>query len=140
MLVGIYSTERNIMEVISSFHIDKAQERREKKQRVIEVEFAREDREEQQRRNTSHHSRKDKRVTFEDMETPDEDVTEINANDFTSIPQNKTTKQHKPKRGMANDDFIPSYYEEIVELDETHLNRKKRKAKVVDEEELIVTS
>jgi hypothetical protein len=73
------------------------------------------------------------------METPDEDVIEINANEVTSIPQKKT-KQHKRKRGMANDDFIPSDYEEIVELDETHLNRKKRKAKVVDEEELIVTS
>jgi hypothetical protein len=40
---------------------------------------------------------------------------------------------------MANDDFIRSDYEEIVELNETHLNRKKRKAKVVDEEESIVT-
>ena len=126
------------MEVISSFHIDKAQERREKKQRVTKVEVAGENKEEQQRRNKSHHSKKDKRVTFEDMETPDEDVVEIHANGVTSIPQKKT-KQHKCKRGMANDDFIPSDYEEIVELDETHLNRKKRKEKVVDEEELIVT-
>ena len=41
---------------------------------------------------------------------------------------------------MANDDFIPNDYEEIVELDETHLNHKKRKENVVDEEELIVIS
>ena len=67
------------------------------------------------------------------METPDEDVANINANEVTSIPQ-KNTKQHKHKRGMANDDFICSDYEEIVELDETHLNCKKRKSKVVDEE------
>ena len=46
MLVGIYSTERNIMEVISSFHIDKAQEGRKKKKRVTEVEAAGENREE----------------------------------------------------------------------------------------------
>jgi hypothetical protein len=55
------------------------------------------------------------------------------------ITPQKKNKPHKRKRGMANDDFIPSDYEEIVELDETHLNRKKRKTKVVDEEELIVT-
>ena len=73
------------------------------------------------------------------METPNEYVAKINANEVTSIPQKKT-KQHKHKRGMANEDFIPSDYEENVKLDETHLNRKKRKAKVVDEEEFIVTS
>ena len=131
MLVGIYSTERNIMEVISSFHIDKAQKGRKKKQRVMKVEAVGENIEEQQIINKSHHSRKDKRVTFEDMKTPDEDVTQINANEVTFIPQKKT-KKHKQKRGMANDDFIPSDYEENVELDETHLNSKMRKEKVVD--------
>ena len=90
MLVGIYSIERNIMEVISSFHIDKAWEGRKNKQRVTKVEVARENREEQQRRNKSYHSRKDKRVTFEDMETPDEVITEINANVVTFVPYKKT--------------------------------------------------
>jgi hypothetical protein len=41
--VGIYSTEKNIMEFINAFHIDKAQEGRKKKQKVIEVEAARVD-------------------------------------------------------------------------------------------------
>ena len=90
MLVGIYSTERNIIEIIGSFHIDKAREGRKKKQRVTEVEAAAENREEQQRRNKIHHSRKDKRVTFEDMETPDEVITEINANVVTFVPYKKT--------------------------------------------------
>ena len=67
------------------------------------------------------------------METLDEYFAEINANEVISIPHKKT-KQHKHIRGMANDDFIPSDYEYIVELDETHLNHKKRKAKVVNEE------
>jgi hypothetical protein len=138
MLVGIYSKERTIIEVISSFHIDKTHEGRKNKQRAMEVEDATKNREEQQRQNKSHHSRKDKRVAFEDMETPYEYFVEINANEVTSIPQ-KNTKQHKHKIGMVNDDFIPSDYEEIFELDETHLNCKKRKAKVVDEEEFIVT-
>ena len=72
------------------------------------------------------------------METLDEDVIELNANEVTTVPQKKT-KQHKHKRGMSNDDFIPSDFEESVELEETHLKRKQRKTKVVDEEELIVT-
>ena len=127
------------MEFISSFHIDKAQEGRKNKQRVTKVESVGENKEEQQRRNTSHHFRKDKRVTFKYMETPYEDAIEINANEVTSIPQKKT-KQHKHERVITNDDFIPSDYEEIIELDEAHLNRKRRKEKVVDEEELIVTS
>jgi hypothetical protein len=86
MLVGIYSTKRNIMELISSFHIDKEWEGRKKKKRVTKVEVVGENREEQQRRNKSNHSRKDKRVTFEDMETPDEDVAEINVNEVTYVP------------------------------------------------------
>ena len=39
---------------------------------------------------------------------------------------------------MAGDDSIPIDYEEIVDLDETHLNHK-RKENVVDDEETIVS-
>ena len=50
MLVGIYSTKNDIMDVINSFHIEKTQEGRKKKQKVTEVEHARVDREEHERR------------------------------------------------------------------------------------------
>jgi hypothetical protein len=45
MLVGIYSTENDIMDVINVFHIEKTQEGRKKKQKVMEVEPTRVDRE-----------------------------------------------------------------------------------------------
>ena len=31
---------------------------------------------------------------------------------------------------MANDEFVPIDYEEIIDLDETHLNRKRKKTNV----------
>ena len=41
---------------------------------------------------------------------------------------------------MADDDSIPIDYEEIVDLDETHLNHKRKKENVFDDEEVIVNS
>jgi hypothetical protein len=38
------------------------------------------------------------------------------------------------------DDSIPIDYEEIIDLDETHLNHKRKKENVVDDEETIVSS
>jgi hypothetical protein len=49
MLVGIYSTEKNIMDVINAFHIEKTQEGRKNKQKVMEVEAARVGREHERR-------------------------------------------------------------------------------------------
>ena len=43
MLVGIYSIENDIMDVINTFHIEKTQEGRKKKTKVTEVERARVD-------------------------------------------------------------------------------------------------
>jgi hypothetical protein len=40
MLVGIYSTENDIMDVINTFHIENTQEGRKKKQKAMEVEPA----------------------------------------------------------------------------------------------------
>ena len=65
MLVGIYSTENNIMDVINTFHIEKTQEGRKKKQKLTEIEVVRVDREEHERRKKSPHSRNPKKVTFE---------------------------------------------------------------------------
>ena len=45
MVVGIYSTENNIMDVINAFHIEKTQEGRKKKHKIMEVEPVRVDRE-----------------------------------------------------------------------------------------------
>jgi hypothetical protein len=73
MLLGIYSTENNIMDFINTFNIEKTQEGRKKKQKVIEVEPARVDREEHERRKKNPHSRNPKRVAFENYETPNED-------------------------------------------------------------------
>jgi hypothetical protein len=42
---------------------------------------------------------------------------------------------------ITNDDSIPIDYEEIVDLDETHLNHKRKKANVVDDvQESIISS
>jgi hypothetical protein len=70
MLVGIYSTDNDITDVINNFHIEKTQEGRKKKHKVMEVEPTRVDREEHERRKKNHHSRNPKRVTFENEETP----------------------------------------------------------------------
>jgi hypothetical protein len=91
MLVGIYSIDKNIMEVINAFHIDKKKEGRKNKQRATKVEATRVDTHEQERRNKSSHSRKPRRVTFEDMETPNENVTEISANEVLT-PSHKKNK------------------------------------------------
>jgi hypothetical protein len=80
MLVGIYSTENDIMDVINAFDIEKTQEGRKKKQKVKEVELARVDGEEHERRKTNPHSRNPKRVTFENEETPNEYFVEIGPN------------------------------------------------------------
>jgi len=138
MLVGIYSTEKNIMEVVNVFHINKEQEGRKKKQRVTKVEDAKVDIEEQERRKKIIHSREVRKVTFEHMETPNEDVVEISANEVITLSHNKN-KQEKCKRTMPKDDSIPIDYEDIVDLDETHLNNKRRKSNVVDDEEFMVS-
>jgi hypothetical protein len=39
---------------------------------------------------------------------------------------------------MDEDDSIPIDYEEIIDLDETHLKHKRNKSNVVDDEEVIV--
>jgi hypothetical protein len=41
---------------------------------------------------------------------------------------------------MNDDDSIPIDYEEIVNLNETHLNHKGKKTNVVDNEEVIINS
>jgi hypothetical protein len=49
-------------------------------------------------------------------------------------------KEEKCKRVMTEDDSIPIDYEEIIDLDETHLNHKRKKTNVVDDDEVIVSS
>jgi hypothetical protein len=94
MLVGIYSTENNIMDVINAFHIEKKQEGRKKKQKVMEVEAARVDREGHERRKKIPHSRNPKRVTFENEETPNESFIEI-IPDAVITSSRKNNKQDK---------------------------------------------
>jgi hypothetical protein len=77
MLVEIYSTENNITDFINAFHIEKRQEGRKKKPKVIEFEDARVDREEHETKKKIPHSRNPKRVTFENEETPNEYFFEI---------------------------------------------------------------
>jgi hypothetical protein len=139
MLVGIYSTENDIMDVINTFHIEKTQEGRKKKQKVMEVEPARVDREEHERRKKNPHSRNPKRVTFENEETPNEDFVEIDPNEVIT-PSRKKNKQDKCKRAMVDDESIPIDYEEIIDLDETHLNHKRKKTNVDNVQEAIVSS
>jgi hypothetical protein len=140
MLVGIYSTENNIMDAINVFHIKNTQEGRKKKQKVTEVEVARVDIEEHERRKKSHHFRNPERVTFENEETLNEYFVEISPNDVITSSRKKN-KQDKSKRVMADDESIPIDYEEIVDLDETHLNHKRNKTNVVDDvQEAIVIS
>jgi hypothetical protein len=98
----IYSIENDIMDVINDFHIEKTQEGRKKKQKVMEVEPARIDKEENERRKKNPHSRNPKRVTFENEETPNEDFVEIGPNEVIS-PSCKKNKQDKHKRVMVDD-------------------------------------
>jgi hypothetical protein len=139
MLVGIYSTENDIMDVINTFHIEKTQEGRKNKQRVMEVEPARVDNEEHERRKKNPHSRNPKRVTFENEETPNEDFVQIDPNEVIT-PSRKKNKQDKHKRAMVDDESIPIDYEEIIDLDETHLNHKRKKTNVDNVQEAIVSS
>jgi hypothetical protein len=126
MLVGIYSIENNIMDVINAFHFENTQEGRKKKQKVNVGQPARVDREEYERRKKNLHSRNLKRVTFENEETPIEYFVEISPNEVIT-PSRKKNKQDKHKRVMDDDDSIPITYEEIINLDETHLNHKRKK-------------
>jgi hypothetical protein len=139
MLVGIYSTEKKIMDVINAFNIEKTQEGMKKKQKLIEIEAARVEREEHERRKKSLHSINPKKVTFENEETLNEDFVEISPNEIIT-PSCKKNKLNKHKRAMVDDDSIPIDYEEIVDLDETHLNHKRKKSNVVGDEEAIVSS
>jgi hypothetical protein len=137
MLVGIYSTNNNIMDVINAFHIEKTQEVRKKKHKVMEVETARVEREEHERRKKNPHSRNPKRVTFENEENLNEDFVEIGPNDV--ISPRKKNKQDKCQRVMADDESIPIDYEEIIDLDEIHLNHKRKKTNVDNVQEAIVS-
>jgi hypothetical protein len=138
MLVGIYSTENNIMDFINAFHIEKTQEGRKKKHKVMEVEPARVDKEEREKRKKNPHSRNPKRVTFENEETPNEYFFEIGLNEV--ITPHKKNKQDKRKRVMVDDESIPIDYEEIIDLNETHLNHKRKKTNVDNVQEAIVSS
>jgi hypothetical protein len=139
MLVGIYSTENNIIDVINTFHIENTQEGRKKKHKVMEVELARVDKEEHDRRKKNTHSTNTKRVTFENEETPNEDFVEIGSNEVIT-PSHKKNKQDKHKRVMDDDEYIPIDYEEIIHLDGTHLNHKRNKTNVDNVQEPIVSS
>jgi hypothetical protein len=55
-------------------------------------------------------------------------------------PSRKKNKQEKHKREIHMDDFIPIDYEEIVDLDKTHLNHKRRKSNVGYDEDVIARS
>jgi hypothetical protein len=101
MLVGIYSIENDIMDVINTFHNENTQEGRKKKQKVMEVESARVDREEHERRKKNPHSRNPKRVTFEIEETPNEVFVEIDPSEAIT-PSRKKNKQDKHKRAMVD--------------------------------------
>jgi hypothetical protein len=138
MLVWIYSTENNITDFINTFHIEKTQEGRKKKHKVMEVEPARVDREENERRKKNPQCRNPIRVTFENEETPNEYFVEIIPNKV--ITPRKNNKQDKQKRVMDDDESIPIDYEEIVDLYETHLNHKRKKTNVDDVQEPIFTS
>jgi hypothetical protein len=97
MLMGIYSTENNIIDVINTFHIEKAQEGRKKKHKVIEVEVARiETREKIKIKKKSQKSNKVRKVTFQHAGTPNEDDANIGANEVTTLVQKKK-KQEKQK-------------------------------------------
>jgi hypothetical protein len=139
MLVGIYSTDNNIMDVINTFHIEKTQEGRKMKHKVMKVELARVDREEHEIRKNNPHSRNPKRVTFENEETPIEYFVEIGPNEVTTHFRKKN-KQDKCKRAMDDDESIPIDYKEIIDLDETHLNHKRKKKMVDNVQEAIASS
>jgi hypothetical protein len=51
----------------------------------------------------------------------------------------KRNKQDKRKRAMVDDESIPIDYEEIIDLDETHLNHKRKKTNVDDVQESIIS-
>ena len=110
MLVGIYSIENNIMDFINVFHIENTQEGRKNKQKVMEVEAARVDKEEHERRKKNPHSINPKRVTFENEETPNEYFVEITPNEVIAHYRRKN-KQDKCKREMDDDESIPIDYE-----------------------------
>jgi hypothetical protein len=137
MLVGIYSTENNIMDVINAFHIEKTQEGRKKKHKVTKVEPVRADKEEHERRKKNLHSRNPKRVTFENEETPNEDFVENSPNEV--ITHCKKNKQDKHKRTIDDDESTPMDYEEIIDLYETHLNHKRKKTNIDDVQEAIIS-
>jgi hypothetical protein len=105
----------------------------------MEVEPARVDKEEHERRNKNPHSRNPKRVTFENEETPNEDFVEIGPNEVIT-PSRKKNKKDKHKRAMADDESILIDYEEIIDLDETHLNHKRKKTNVDNVQEAIISS
>jgi hypothetical protein len=128
MLVGIYSTENDIMVVINTFHIENTQEGRKNKKKVMEVELARVDREEHERIKKNPHSRNPKRVIFENEETQNECIVDIDPNEV--ITPRKKNKKDKCKKMMVDGESILIDYEEIIDLDETHLNCKRKKTNV----------
>jgi hypothetical protein len=103
----------------------------------MEVAPRRVDRKEHERRKKNLHSRNPKRVTFENEETPNEGFVEIDPKEVISPLKNN--KQDKHKRVMFDDESIPIDYEEIIDLDETHLNHKRKKTNVYNVQEAIVS-
>jgi hypothetical protein len=105
-----YSTENDIMDVINTFPIERTQEARKNKHKVMEVEPARVDKEEHERINKNAHFRNPKRDTFENEETPNEDFFDIDPNELIT-PSPKKTKLDKRKRAMVDDESILIDYE-----------------------------
>ena len=56
------------------------------------------------------------------------------------ITPRKKNKQDKCKRTMVDDESIPIDYEEIIDLDEIHLNHQRKKTNVDNVQEAIVSS
>jgi hypothetical protein len=81
MFVGIYFV----------FHIEKTEEGKKKKNKVMEVELVRVDKEEHERRKTNPHSRNHKRVTYKNDETPNEYFVDISPNEVIT-PSHKKNK------------------------------------------------
>ena len=129
MFEGIYYMEGDVMNVINTFHIDKAEERR-LKQISITHDIAIVQRGDQPRVTKVGQSSKPKHVSFEDVEHETKNYDRISEEEIRNVVKKEKTNQ-TPKIKMAKEVSLLPDDEELVYKKTDMLTNKKKKSNLV---------
>ena len=138
MFDGIYMLVPNVMDVIKTFHKDKAEERR-LKQRAIARDTATVQRGDQPRVTKVGQSSKLKHVSFEGVEHETENYDRISEEEMRTIVQKEKTDQ-TPKRKIAKDVSLLPHEGELVYKKTDMLSNKTRKSNIGEPVKVVSSS